>query len=211
MSRLTRATRRPAAIAGLAGACLVPLLAPAAASAGGTVTAPKPPSVAAFLAPFAAGFDIDNDNFNVATHLVLQFPDLVTAATRAGDATVFLPTDYAFRRLVKALTGTTVVSEAKLFATVMLLGRDRLGQVLRHHVIPKARVTYGQLVRGHGRVLRTLQGGTLKVVVANVPRRVVHLRDAAPAMTDAKVIRADVPMSNGVVHVIDQVLLPFVP
>jgi uncharacterized surface protein with fasciclin (FAS1) repeats len=223
MSRLSRAARRTAAIAGLTGACLVPFLAPSAASAtpltppastvpATTVPAPKPPpTIASLLAPFAGGFDVDNNNFNVATHLVLQFPDLVAASTKAGAATIFLPTDYAFRRLVKSLTGTVVVPEDKLFATVMLLGRDRLGHILRSHVIKGSRISYGQLMAGNGRVLRTLDGSTVKVAVTSLPRRTVWLRDAAPALVDAKVIRANVPASNGVIHVIDQVMLPFVP
>lgn len=226
MSRLSRAARRTAAVAGLVGACLAPFLLPSAATAAvATVlppapivpsttvprTPPAPPTIAGVLAPYAAGFDLDNNDFDVATHLVLQFPDLVAAATKPGHVTVFLPTDYAFRRLVKALTGTTVVDEAKLFATVMLMGKDRLGHVLRHHVVPGARVSYGRLIGGTVPALRTLDGGRLTVKVTTVPRRTVWLGDAAPALTDAKVIRANVPASNGVIHVVDQVILPFAP
>lgn len=220
MSRLSRAVRRTAAVAGLIGACLAPFIVPSSATAA-TATplppvtvphvAPKPTTIAGVLAPYAAGFDIDNNDFNVATHLVLQFPDLVAASTKPGNVTIFLPTDYAFRRMVKSLTGTTVVEESKLFATVMLMGKDRLRHVLRHHVVPGARVPYGRLSNGTVRALRTLDGGTLTVKVTTVPRRTVWLGDGAPSLTDAKVIRADVPASNGVIHVVDQVILPFAP
>ncbi|MFZ4720679.1 MAG: fasciclin domain-containing protein [Ilumatobacteraceae bacterium] len=226
MSRLSRAARRTAAVTGLVGACLAPFILPPSASAGTstllpppvpattvphTTPAPKPQTIAGLLAPFAAGFDIDNNNFNVATHLVLKFPDLVAAATKPGNVTVFLPTDYAFRRLVKALTGTVVVDESKLVSTLMLMGKDRIGHLLRHHVAPGVRVQYRRLANGTVPTLRTLDGGRLAVKVTTRPRRTVWLGDAAPALTDAKVIRADVIASNGLLHVVDQVILPFAP
>ena len=56
----------------------------------------------------AGGFDRRDGDFDIATELLRQYPDLVTAADSAGAITVFLPTDEAFRNTVRAVTGKKI-------------------------------------------------------------------------------------------------------
>jgi uncharacterized surface protein with fasciclin (FAS1) repeats len=195
--------------AGLAVGLATATVAPAIAQAG-TATPPPPaqPTIATLLAPYAGGFDANNNNFNIATHLVLKFPDLVTAATKAGSSTVFLPTDYAFRRLVIDLTGKVVVPEQTLFDSVMKLGPVTLGKVVRYHVVKGVALTYLQLVKANDTTIKTAQGGQIRVFLPVDGRRFLYLQDLAPARLDAKIIRADLRASNGILHVVDRVLLP---
>jgi uncharacterized surface protein with fasciclin (FAS1) repeats len=177
-----------------------------------TTAAPKPPpSIGFVLAPYVGGFDIDNNNFNIATHVVLMFPDLALATTKPGSTTVFLPTDYAFRALVTSLTGKVVVPEVKVFQALQRLGRTTLGAILRTHVLKGTRLTYGQALQSNGKVLTTMSGSRLKVEVRSTPRRMVVLHDGATAFLDPKIINGNVRASNGVIHVIDRVLLPTNP
>ena len=159
------------------------------------------------LAPYATAFDTDNNNFNVGVHLLLKFPQVVKAAASPGNYTVFLPTDYAFRRLVKELTGAVVVSEAKLVEAVAALRGVNFGDVVRYHVLVGKKVDYATALRSNGASLTTAQGGAVKVLVPKGTRRVV-LVDKAPNRRDARVINTGLIASNGIVHVIDRVMLP---
>lgn len=206
MSRLSRAALRVGLAVGLATAVVAPAIAQAGPIA--PIVPPAPPTIAELLAPFAGGFDLDNNNFNVATHLVLQFPDLVNAATKPGASTVFLPTDYAFRRLIQTLTGRTVVAEADLMKAVQRLGTATLGAIVRYHILQGTRFGYGLAVQANGLQVRTMQGGFIRLAVARTTSTVVTLQDAAPRLADAKIVRADMQASNGVLHVIDRVMMP---
>ncbi|MEZ5658640.1 MAG: fasciclin domain-containing protein [Burkholderiaceae bacterium] len=113
---------------------------------------------------------------------------LVDALSGAGPFTVFAPTDDAFAALLDALG----ISADQLLADTSLLG-----EVLRYHVVPglvtKARVPLGEPVV-------TLQGGAFTV-------------DTSLTITDAqhraaRIVATDILATNGVVHVIDSVLLP---
>lgn len=202
MSRVTRAARRLGLAVGIATA----VFAPSVASAGNSTPA-APPTLAGMLAPYATTFDTDNNNFNVGVHLLLQFPQVVKAAASPGNYTVFLPTDYAFRRLVKDLTGVVVVSEAKLVEAVTKLRGLKFADVVRYHVLSGTRLDYATALRSNGATLTTIQGGTLKVMVPKGSRRVV-LVDKAPKRRDPRVVNTGLIASNGIVHVIDGVLLP---
>jgi len=122
-----------------------------------------------------------------------QFKTLLAAAKAAGlvdalkapDATltVFAPTDKAFA----ALPAGTVED------LLRPANRDRLAAILKHHVLPRRVVLTMQSVT-------TLQGDALDV------------RTSGPAkVEEASIILADVKATNGVVHVIDRVLLPELP
>ncbi len=202
MSRVTRAARR----LGLATVIAAATLAPSVASAGNS-TPSTPPTLAGMLAPYATAFDTDNNNFNVGVHLLLKFPQVVKAAASPGNYTVFLPTDYAFRRLVKELTGAVVVSEAKLVEAVAALRGVNFGDVVRYHVLVGKKIDYATALRSNGASLTTAQGGAVKVLVPKGTRRVV-LVDKALNRRDARVINTGLIASNGIVHVIDRVMLP---
>jgi len=204
---------------GLAGAAFAAAAIPGTAQAGPAVAArltnipaatavPALPTIAVLLAPYAGAFDRDNNNFNIASHLVLQFPDIVAAATKPGSSTVFLPTDYAFRRLIQVLTGFTVVPEADLLKAVQRLGAATVGAIVRFHILDGTRFTYAMAAQANGLQFRTLQGGTVRVGVDRIPQLTVHLRDKAPRLADAKIVRANWQASNGLIHVIDRVMMP---
>ncbi|MBL8305262.1 MAG: fasciclin domain-containing protein [Rubrivivax sp.] len=114
--------------------------------------------------------------------------DLVGALSGAGPLTVFAPTDTAFAALLTEL-GTTKAA--------LLANKPLLTQVLTYHVL-NSRVLKADVPVGSA--ITTLQGGSFSV-------------DATLAITDARNRKAaitgtDVLTSNGVVHVIDKVILP---
>ena len=119
------------------------------------------------------------------------FQTLLTAVDAAGlgdtladggPFTVFAPTDDAFA----ALPQETVNG---LFADPPALAR-----VLTYHVVP-GRLTSAQIT--HDSEQKTVEGGVLKLAV-----------NGGVTVNDATVIQADVEAENGVIHVIDRVLIP---
>jgi len=111
--------------------------------------------------------------------------NLVDTLNSDGPFTVFAPTDEAFAALLSEL-GVTADE---------LLARDDLGDILTYHVVP-AKALSGDLT--DGQVITTVQGQDLTV----------KIEDGMVMINDAMVITADVETSNGVVHIIDSVLLP---
>ena len=112
---------------------------------------------------------------------------LVDALKGAGPFTVFAPTDAAFEEALKAL-GITAEQ---------LLARDDLADILKYHVVGGAKVMSTDLKAGEQKV-GSLEGSELTVTVAG----------GKVMVNDASVTAADVDASNGVIHVIDKVLLP---
>ena len=121
-----------------------------------------------------------------------QFTTLVKLVKQAGLApalsgttklTVFAPTDAAFRKVPPATL-------AKLRANKALLKR-----VLLYHVV-KGKVTAAQVVKLTS--AKTLAGPTVRIRVA----------DGKVYVNAARVTKADVGASNGVIHVVDKVLIP---
>jgi uncharacterized surface protein with fasciclin (FAS1) repeats len=122
---------------------------------------------------------------------------LVDTLEGAGPFTVFAPVNAAFDKLPAGTVDTLLKPENK----------DQLVKVLTYHVVA-GRVSSKQLVamikKGHGKAeLKTVEGGTLTA----------SLNDGKVILTDEKggtstVTIADVYQSNGVIHVVDSVLLP---
>jgi Fasciclin domain len=110
---------------------------------------------------------------------------LVGALSRNRQVTVFAPTDAAFSRLFAAL-GVSGVDEIPL---------GTLRSVLLHHVAPGSR--YSDDVLGSTRI-RTLNRDFVRP----------HLVAGVPYVDGARIVAADIAASNGVIHVIDAVLLP---
>lgn len=154
----------------------------------------------------ANGFDRNPNDFDIVTQALLLFPDLVDAASNPGDYTVFLPTDYAFRLLVKDITGTKVFKESDVFAAVASLGTDTVKTVLTYHIVPGARVDYRAATKSDGAALKTLQGNSITVDVQGKNR--VVLMDGDPDLRDPRVIIPNIKASNGIAHGINRVLIP---
>jgi uncharacterized surface protein with fasciclin (FAS1) repeats len=119
--------------------------------------------------------------FNTLVKAV-QAAGLVDTLKGKGPFTVFAPTDEAFAKLP---AGTV---------EALLQDKEKLAKVLTYHVVP-GKVTASQVKPGD---VKTVQGQALKVRT-----------DGGKVMVDnARVIKADVMASNGVIHVIDTVVLP---
>lgn len=122
---------------------------------------------------------------------------LVDTLSGKGPLTVFAPTNAAFGMLPAGTVDTLLKPENKATLT----------SVLTYHVVP-GKVTAAELIGkikagGGTAMLKTVQGETLK---ASLSGSNVVLTDAKGGQ--ATVTIADVPQSNGVVHVVDHVLLP---
>jgi uncharacterized surface protein with fasciclin (FAS1) repeats len=114
-----------------------------------------------------------------------QAAGLVEVLQSVGPLTVFAPTDEAFAKLPAGTVEALLADPAKL------------AEVLKYHVVP-GRVLAADVVSAGSARPRTAQGSTLHVRVENGRVRV----------DGATVIAADVMASNGVIHVIDTVVLP---
>jgi uncharacterized surface protein with fasciclin (FAS1) repeats len=122
---------------------------------------------------------------------------LVETLQSAGPFTVFAPTNDAFGKLPAGTVETLVKPENK----------GTLTTVLTYHVVAgklNAKDLVMKIKEGNGTAsLKTVQGGTLKV---SMKGKNVILTDEKGGM--AKVTIADVNQSNGVIHVIDTVVMP---
>ena len=114
----------------------------------------------------------------------LQAGGLIDALKGAGPFTVFAPTDEAFAKLPAGTVETLLKPE----------NRDKLVAILKYHVVA-GKVTADQVVKLTEAT--TLQGQKVAIAV-----------DGGVKVNNAKVVKADVLTSNGVIHVIDAVLLP---
>ena len=119
------------------------------------------------------------------------FQTLLTAVDAAGlgdtladggPFTVFAPTDDAFVALPRETVQGLLADPAALV------------RVLTYHVVP-GRITSAQIT--HDSEQKTIEGGVLKLAV-----------NGGVTVNDATVIQADVEAENGVIHVIDRVLIP---
>ena len=127
---------------------------------------------------------IEAGNFTTLV-AALQAADLVATLKGPGPFTVFAPTDAAFAKLP---AGTV---------EALLNDKAALSAILTYHVVP-GRVTAGQIVSANGAKPATVNGKTVDVVV----------RDGMVYVNGAQVTTADIRASNGIIHVIDTVLLP---
>ena len=115
----------------------------------------------------------------------LQAAGLVDTLKGAGPFTVFAPTDAAFAALPAGTLDTLLKPE----------NRAKLAAILTYHVVP-GRVTADQA--SGLRSAKTVEGEALAIGTTR----------GAVTVNDARVVKADVPATNGVIHVIDKVLLP---
>jgi uncharacterized surface protein with fasciclin (FAS1) repeats len=138
-----------------------------------------------------------NSNDHTTLVTAVQAAGLVDTLKSAGPFTVFAPTNAAFAKLPEGTVETLVKPENK----------QTLTTVLTYHVVP-GRVTAADLASkikaGGGKAtLTTAQGGTL---TASMMGNTIMLTDAKGGMSH--VTQGDVMQSNGVIHVVDTVLMP---
>ena len=110
---------------------------------------------------------------------------LVDALTGSKPLTVLAPTDEAFAKLPAGTVEMLLKPENK----------DKLTAILTYHIIA-GRVYSNQALQA--KQGKTLQGGTVEFAT----------RDGAVYANNAKVIGADVDTANGVIHIVDTVLMP---
>ena len=120
--------------------------------------------------------------------------DLITALSGEGPFTVFAPTNEAFNDLLAQLDGFDSLDD---FSSQQL--QDLLAVILTYHVVADAAFSTDLT---DGMSLTTLQSSSLQVVIDGD----VFIQDATDV--PAQVVDADIEVSNGVVHIIDKVLLP---
>ena len=121
-----------------------------------------------------------------------DFSTLVTAVTAAGlvdtlkgdgPFTVFAPTNEAFAK----------IPQADLEA--ILADKDKLTSILTYHVVP-------------GEVLSTDLKKKQKVKTVEGSKVLIKVKKKGATIEDAKIVQTDIQGSNGVIHVIDTVILP---
>jgi uncharacterized surface protein with fasciclin (FAS1) repeats len=117
----------------------------------------------------------------------LQVAGLVETLKGAGPFTVFAPTDQAFSRL----------PAGQLDA--LLADPTRLKTILTYHVIPASIMASDAAAMTSPTSPPTVQGGTLQITKGRRGRLRVN---------NATVTKADIKASNGVIHIIDRVLMP---
>ncbi len=144
------------------------------------------------LASAALAADQTNDIVDIAAGND-DFETLVAAVTAAGlvdtlkgdgPFTVFAPTDAAFEQLPAGTVEELLKPENK----------DQLISILSYHVVP-GKVMSSDLV--DGMKAATVQGSEVTVAI-----------EGGAMVDDAKVIQADIEAENGVIHVIDKVIMP---
>jgi len=114
----------------------------------------------------------------------VQAADLVETLKGEGPFTVFAPTDEAFAALPEGTVENLLLPENK----------DQLIQILTYHVVP-------------GKVMSTDITGDMEAATVEGAALSITTMDGVK-INGANVVSADVDASNGVIHVIDTVLLP---
>lgn len=127
------------------------------------------------------------------------FKTLVTAVKAAGlvdtlkgkgPFTVFAPTDDAFNKLEKAHPGT-------IASLLKPENKSKLVAILTYHVVAGKVMAADVLKLENGAKVKTVNGKTIKI----------HNKNGV-SVNKSKVVKTDIECSNGVIHVIDTVLIP---
>ncbi|AFZ19544.1 fasciclin domain-containing protein [Allocoleopsis franciscana] len=201
MDRLTKTVKKVAAIAGAASALVtLPVLAqnmptgsmqtqpPTMRTQPQDQSKPMTPSASPTkTSTTASGNVVDvaaaNGSFKTLT-AALKAAGLDKALASEGPFTIFAPTDEAFAALPEGTVEELLKPE----------NRDTLIAILTYHVVPGEN-TSKTLKSGEA---ETLEGAAVEVKVSS----------NGVMVNDANVVKADIPASNGVIHVIDKVIMP---
>ena len=127
---------------------------------------------------------VEAGSFNTLVTAV-KAAGLVETLSGPGPFTVFAPTDAAFAKLPAGTIEALLADKAKLTS------------ILTYHVV-SGKVMASDIVKAHGATPSTVNGLPLDIVV----------KDGKVYVNGTQVITADIQASNGVIHVIDAVLLP---
>jgi uncharacterized surface protein with fasciclin (FAS1) repeats len=137
---------------------------------------------------FAQDADIVDTAVGAGTFTTLvaavEAAGLVETLKGEGPFTVFAPTDDAFAALPAGTVEELLKPENK----------DQLTAILTYHVVP-GKVMSGDL--SNGMTAATVQGGEVTIMT-----------EGGVKVNDANVTTADIEASNGVIHVIDKVIMP---
>ena len=115
----------------------------------------------------------------------VQAADLAGTLNGAGPYTVFAPTNAAFEKLPAGTVDNLLKPESK----------QQLSNVLTYHVVPGA---FNAADLKDGQKIKTVQGTVLTVM----------MKDGKVMVNGATVTTPDIASSNGVIHVIDAVVMP---
>lgn len=126
-----------------------------------------------------------NDDFQTLV-MAIRASDLTGTLEGKGPFTLLAPTDEAFEKLPAGTLADLLKPENK----------EQLQAVLKYHVLPGA-ITSDEVSKL--KLPETVQGGTVKIE---------NGEDGSVTVNGAKVLRGDINASNGVIHVIDTVLIP---
>ena len=142
------------------------------------------------------GVAASNDNFSTLVAAV-KAADLVATLNSEGPFTVFAPTNEAFAKLPEGTVESLLKSENK----------ETLTSILTYHVVA------GKVMAAD--VLKAINdnNGKFSITTVNGEKLTAYLKDGKVMLKDAKgnkstVIMTDVDASNGVIHAIDQVVMP---
>ena len=127
---------------------------------------------------------VANDDFKTLVAAV-KAADLVKTLSGKGPFTVFAPTNKAFANLPQGTVEDLLKPENK----------KKLAAILTYHVVA-GKVMAKDVVKLSE--AKTVQGSKVKISV----------KDGVVSIDGAKVVKADIPCKNGVIHVIDAVILP---
>jgi uncharacterized surface protein with fasciclin (FAS1) repeats len=152
-------------------------------------------------APMYASKNIVENAVNSKDHTTLvaavKAAGLVETLEGKGPFTVFAPTNEAFEMLPKGTVETLLMPENKAMLT----------NVLTYHVVAgkyDAKTINGLIEKGAGKtMLKTVEGGEIWLIKKG---KKIMLKDEKGGMADITI--PDVYQSNGVIHVIDHVVLP---
>lgn len=166
-----------------------------------TPTTPQPssvPSTPASPAPTtgsSSGNVVDvaaaNSSFKTLT-AALKAAGLTETLSGTGPFTIFAPTDQAFEAFAATLPKGGL---QKLLSSQDPQIKQLLVKILTYHVVP-GKVASTDLKAGP---VKSVEGGTINVKIDSATGVMVN---------NAKVVQPDIQASNGVIHVIDQVIIP---
>jgi uncharacterized surface protein with fasciclin (FAS1) repeats len=126
-----------------------------------------------------------NKDFSTLVAAV-QAAGLVETLSSTGPFTVFAPTNAAFEKLPAGTLEALLKPENKVMLT----------SILTYHVIAGKTLKADKVVKRTS--IKTAQGGIVRIVVSN----------GKVMINNANIVTTDIVASNGVIHVIDAVLLP---